>query len=162
MPSRDVHVRTQTFRIDVEQKNALVALRLIGFWKTADVAEFGKAQQTAVHDLGCAPGTHLVLADLSDFKLQSQEVVDAFTTLIATASIKARRLALVLGAGLAWMQAKRMVVRDKIAGFTDAKAARRWLLTGDVALEEPIDMLLARIAATKARELQRSSSENRP
>ncbi|WP_298810436.1 hypothetical protein [uncultured Sphingomonas sp.] len=69
-------------------------------------------------------------------------VVEDCARFISSAAIKAQRLALVLGPGLAWMQAKRMIVRERVAAFDDPVKASAWLLSGEPMLERPIDEVL--------------------
>lgn len=59
------------YTIQVDAARRIVSVALIGFWDQLDVQAFAIDQQAAVRSLQCRPGTHLVIADLSDFKLQS-------------------------------------------------------------------------------------------
>jgi hypothetical protein len=116
------------YTIEPDHENCLLHLRLQGFW-TAEIARsFAIAQQEAAGALACPPGAHLSLADLTEFKIQSQETVAICAKLIASAGNRSRRLAIVAGTGLARIQIKRVLLRDEMQVFDDVSSARRWLL----------------------------------
>jgi hypothetical protein len=119
--------RRMMYTIDVDPGRRLLLLTLEGFWEMETVRAFARDQQAAVARLGCAPGEHLVLADLSRFKIQSQEVVAMCKAFIDGATNSSRRLALVAGAGLARIQYKRVMGRDAMRMFPTIAEAQDWL-----------------------------------
>ncbi|WP_426265332.1 hypothetical protein [Sphingomonas sp. PWP1-2] len=119
----------EKFSIEIDAARRLLRLRLIGFWSNDDVVAFATAEQLAVAKLAGKTGEHLVLADLSEFKLQSQEVVKSCQSFIASARLSSKRLALVGGEGLAWIQIKRVMVRDRMQAFMNIADAEEWLFS---------------------------------
>lgn len=120
-----------SYRIGVDAANKLISLELIGFWSAATAAAFARDQQAAVRRICTRPHQHLVLADLSDFALQPQVVVGICREMIADARLPSRRLAVVGGEGLARIQIKRILVRDRMEVFSDRESATAWLLAGE-------------------------------
>ena len=120
-----------SYTIEVDEPNKLLLLELIGFWSAETAAAFARDQQVAVRRVSARPHVHLTLADLSRFSLQPQVVVGICRTLIAEAQIPSRRLAVVAGEGLARIQIKRILVRDRMQVFNDRAAANARLLDDD-------------------------------
>jgi hypothetical protein len=115
------------YRIEVDAGRNLVRLTLNGFWQIETVRAFATDEQAAVASLSCGKGEHLVLADLSHFTIQSQEVVSMCKAFIDGATNTAKRLALVAGPGLARIQYKRVMGRDHMQLFQTVAKAEAWL-----------------------------------
>lgn len=124
-----------SYIITVDAPRKLVRLQLIGFWTAEMAAAFAAEQQAAVRRICSRPNQHLVLADLREFNLQSQVVVDICRDLIAHASLPSKRLAIVGGEGLARIQIKRILVRDRMEVFASPTEAEAWLLRPDTEAE---------------------------
>ena len=120
-----------SYSIEVDVSSKLVLLDLVGFWSEDTATAFAQDVQAAVRRIGARPNQHLVLADLSRFRLQSQAVVAICRSSILDARLPARRLAVVVGEGLARIQIKRILVRDGMEVFAGRQAAIGWLLDED-------------------------------
>jgi hypothetical protein len=94
-------------------------------WDMALARHFAAGCAAAVARLDCAPGQHLVLVDLRNAVIQSQDVFERLHALVS-ASV-ARRIALVAAAPLARMQTKRLQLRDNVVMFGDLREAEAWL-----------------------------------
>jgi hypothetical protein len=116
-----------SYTIEIDAVRKLLRLQLIGFWTPEIAAAFVEAQQAAVRRISFQPHQHLVLADLSAFNLQSQVVVGICRDLIAKAPLPSKRLAIVGGEGLARIQIKRILVRDRMEVFSNVSSAEDWL-----------------------------------
>jgi hypothetical protein len=117
------------YTFELDRTRGLLRIALSGFWSTETVRDFTADQQAAVAALGCARGAHLVLTDLSDFKIQTQEVVKLCKEFIDGARNSSRRLALVGGDGLARIQSKRVLGRDDMRMFDTVREAEQWLFS---------------------------------
>ena len=119
------------YEIAVDAPRQLVRVKLIGFWNVDTATAFARDQQDAVRRLCTKPGQHLLLADLTEFNLQSQAVVGVCQDLITKAAFRSRRLAVVAGDGLARIQIKRILLRDRMQAFSNIDEAMAWLVTDD-------------------------------
>jgi hypothetical protein len=117
--------------IDFDVARKLVSAKLIGFWDIETAKAFAVDQQLAVRRVCNGPDQHLVLADLTDFNLQSQAVVVVCQDLITKSHFRSRRLAVVAGDGLARIQIKRILLRDRMQVFSSVDEAMAWLLADD-------------------------------
>ena len=122
-----------SYTIEVDVPNKLLLLELIGFWSAATATAFGRDVHAATRRIGVRPHQHLTLADLSRFSLQPQVVVGICRGLIVDARLPSRRLAVVAGEGLARIQIKRILVRERMEVFSDRRSAMTWLLTDETA-----------------------------
>jgi hypothetical protein len=121
------------YTIEVDTRRHLLRLTLEGFWQMDTVRAFAADEQAAAARLTCGAGEHLVLADLSGFTIQSQEVVAMCKAFINGATNSSKRLALVAGPGLARIQYKRVMGRDHMRMFQTIAEAEAWLLEGAAA-----------------------------
>ena len=113
-------IRTQSYR-------RLLRLKLLGFWSMDDFVALQTAleSETAKVRVGGLP--HLMLVDLTDFKIQTQAVLAACQELIGSGANPPEKLALVGGEGLARMQFRRAIVRENMAMFENSSDAEAWL-----------------------------------
>jgi len=119
------------FTIEIDRRRRLVRLTLVGFWEMSFVGQFVNAVDEAVPRLGCQPGEHDVLVDLSQFAIQTQQVFSACQSFVFHAPNPPRRLALVSGTGLARMQFKRVIDPARNQRIFDSVAeADAWLASG--------------------------------
>lgn len=119
------------FSITVEPERDLVRIRMSGFFAEEDIQRFLAARREAHARLTCAPNEHLTLNDVRDMKIQSQEMVEAFRSMLASDSaFRSRRLAFVVSPTLARTQLMRAVDRRDARCFEGPWAAEAWLYTG--------------------------------
>ena len=117
------------FSFDIDPAQRVVRIKLGGFFGADEVACFAEAQARAYAALPKGAAKHLTLCDISDCKIQLQEVVDGFRRLLEDPSLMARRIAFVTGNSPAKMQIRRMVNRDTARVFERAEEAECWLLS---------------------------------
>ena len=123
----------ERYSITVDGDAPFVRIKLGGFFALSDVYEFAAAQAMAYEALASSRGRHVTLCDVSDCKIQLQEVVEAFRELLADPALMSLRMAFVTGASPAKMQIRRLIARDSCRFFEDAQTAERWLVEGDPA-----------------------------
>jgi hypothetical protein len=70
------------FRVEPDTARGVTYITLSGFFLLPDVAAFDREWAQAHRLLRCAPNAHLTLCDISDMSIQSQDVVNAFTTIV--------------------------------------------------------------------------------
>ena len=121
-------VSSGKYSITVDPQTAFVRITLDGFFALGDVQEFAIALARAYAGLASGRGHHLTLCDVSECKIQPQEVVEGFRRLLTDRSLMSERLAFVTGASPAKMQIRRLIARDTCRFFEQADAAERWLL----------------------------------
>ena len=118
------------FTISAEPKRDLVRIKMSGFFTRDDIERFIAARREAHAQLYCGPNEHLTLNDLTEMRIQSQDMVDAFRTLLADPHYRSRRLAFIIGPTLARSQLFRALDARCARTFDDPWAAEAWLLTG--------------------------------
>jgi hypothetical protein len=123
----------EKFSIAVDSANAFVRIKLTGLLTLADVAEFANAQLATYGKLASVQGRHRTLCDVSECKIQLQEVVHAFRQLLADEQLMSSQLAFVVGKSPARMQIRRLILRDSCRFFDTVAEAERWLQSGAIA-----------------------------
>jgi hypothetical protein len=121
------------FSIQVDPQNDLVRIRMAGFFRQADIAEFLEARRQAHEQLSCAPNAHLTINDIRGMSIQSHDVVDAFRAMLAAPEYRSRRLAFVVGYTLARSQAIRALESRAARWFEDPAKAEAWLFAEELA-----------------------------
>lgn len=121
------------FSIAVDVPRSLVTIMMAGFFSPDDIARFVEERDRAHMLLRCGPNAHLTLVDIREMKIQSQESVAQFQTVLANPSVRSRRLAIIVAQSLARTQVKRAANHRDAEYFNDAAEAERWLLEGDAA-----------------------------
>ena len=116
------------FSIMVEPALDLVRIEMGGFFSEADIGAFRFALETRMAALTCEPNQHVTLCDVSAMKIQTQDIVTAFSKVVGHATFQSRRLAFVTGSSLARMQTRRLTDRAGVEFFVDAALAEAWLL----------------------------------
>lgn len=115
------------YKITTEPRRKLVRLKLAGMLTREQVARLYREEHLAILAMGCRPGDHLCIVDLTACPLQIQEVAQAFQSEIKSSG-KARRLAMYVGEALGRMQARRIArERDDVAIFERRDEAEAWL-----------------------------------
>ena len=126
------------FSIQVDPLRDLVRIHMTGFFSPEDIENFLAARTDAHRRLRCPPNAHLTLNDVSGMKIQSQEVVAAFRTMLAAPEYQSRRLAFVTGSTLARGQLLRASGGRNVRCFDTVPAAEAWLFESNQDLvEEP-------------------------
>jgi hypothetical protein len=119
---------TARFSFDVDPSRDLLRTRLSGFFTPDDMAAYVAARRDAFAQLRCPINRHLALTDVTGMKIQSQEMVAAFSAVLADPSTQARRLAFVVATSLARSQLQRALGSRAAACFTTDREAAQWLL----------------------------------
>lgn len=120
--------------IHVDSENALVEVRITGFWTTDDVAAFGRDLLAATTVFLATGRSFNTFYDYSEAIIQPQAVVAAFQTLALSTIAHSRRAALFTENGMARQQARRIAaVRPDMAVFDDRAAAMAWLMEEEAA-----------------------------
>ncbi len=117
------------FSIRLNRDRNLLDVRLGGFFTLDDVARYRSAITAASRELGGDPGQQIMLCDISDMRIQSQDVVEAFRQNMADPLYARRRVALIVTATLARTQAQRAVGRREARMFTSRVDAEAWLFS---------------------------------
>jgi hypothetical protein len=118
------------FSFKVEPERDLVRIRMGGFFRQADIADFLAARRVAHQQLVCVPNSHVTLNDIRGMDIQSHDVVDAFRAMLAAPEYRSRRLAFVVANTLARSQAIRALESREARWFTDTVQAEAWLFAG--------------------------------
>lgn len=121
-----------TFSFDVDPKRSLVRITLSGFFHRDDVLALAAARTEAVKQLSCPPNAHVTMIDVRDLKIQSQETMDSFESLLSAREYRSRRLALVVAQTLARTQIERALAsRPNVGCFSSPYDAVAWLFDED-------------------------------
>lgn len=116
------------YTIECDHRRRMLTLVLKGFWSADEARAFVRDEQQAVRRLGPPAGTHLTLADVREFAIQTQEVSTIIRDLVMNGAATSKRIALVVGGeGLARMQSRRIAEREDMQSFTCVKDAEAWL-----------------------------------
>lgn len=121
------------FSFQVEPQRDLVRIRMAGFFKRADIADFLAARRAAHQKLSCAPNAHLTINDIREMSIQCHDVVDAFREMLAAPEYRSRRLAFVVGYTLARSQVIRALESRAARWFDDPAKAEAWLFAQELA-----------------------------
>jgi len=118
---------TANFSVRTESGRGLLILELSGFFTEGEIAGLAAARDAALATLGTAPNRHVTLCDVSECKIQPQEIVETFRSMLIDPRVAAARLAIVTGSSLARMQVRRLVDRPSLAFFRSRPEAEAWL-----------------------------------
>jgi hypothetical protein len=119
------------FSIRVEPLRDLVRIRMSGFFTLADIEDFLVAREEAHAALRCGRNRHLTLNDVSEMKIQAQEIVSAFQGMLSAPEHRSRRLAFIARSTLARGQLLRATAGRDVRCFDDLTGAEAWLLEPD-------------------------------
>jgi hypothetical protein len=117
------------FSIEVEPERDLVRIVMHGFFTPADIADFLEARRVAHAKLRCPRNWHLTINDLRGMKIQPQDSVAAFQSLLADPAYRSRRLAFVIGRTLARSQLSRALSGRDARCFGTIVEAEAWLFS---------------------------------
>lgn len=116
------------FNIIAERRLNLMRVTMAGFFTPEEAARFAESYRAALKDIK-TPG-HLTLVDITGMKIQAQDVVGNFASLLASPDVRSRKLAFVCSSTLAMLQAQRLTDRAGVQFFDHAEDAEAWLLAG--------------------------------
>ena len=119
------------FTIRAEPSRDLIRITMSGFFTPADIQAFCDARAVEHARLTCGPNQHVTLTDVTQMKVQSQDVVAAFQTLLADSAYRSRKLAFVVDRTLARSQLMRALNGRTAKCFEDRVTAERWLFAHD-------------------------------
>ena len=114
-------------KISLQTTRNLLEIHIQGFWNVDMFYAFQRDVFDAVPKLTAGGRRHVVMVNVSETAIQTQEVVALLQTLIATEDPQPARLAFVATTALSRMQARRLVIRDNIRMFDNQPDAERWL-----------------------------------
>jgi len=124
---------TANFSVHTQSDRGLLILELSGFFTVEEVAAFAAERDAALATLGMPPNRHVTLCDVSECKIQPQDIVETFRAMLIDPRVAAARLAIVTGSSLARMQVRRLVDRPNLAFFPSRGEAERWLFAETLA-----------------------------
>jgi len=133
------------FRITVDPSTHMVRQYLAGFFEAADVERFVEARNAAHEQLTCGPNEHVTLVDVRDMKIQPQDIVQAFGSVLADPRYRSRKLAFVFALSLARMQLLRAAAGRNARLFNNEEDAQAWLLSENDEAENPASSDEARL-----------------
>jgi hypothetical protein len=103
-----------------------IEVKLSGFFTEGDMAKFLEALVAERAKLDPDLSKRRTLYDVSEFRMQAQDTVEAFAAMIADPSNQPGRLAVYVGDAAVRMQVNRVVHKDSLVA-TDIEAAQKWL-----------------------------------
>ncbi|KQN25166.1 hypothetical protein ASE86_02600 [Sphingomonas sp. Leaf33] len=118
------------FAIETRRDLNLLDVRMAGFFSLDDVARYRAAMTEASRALGGDPGQQRLLCDISEMRIQSQQVVEAFRENMADPLYARRRIAFVVSPTLARTQVQRAMGNRTARLFLAREEAEGWLAEG--------------------------------
>ncbi len=119
------------FTVRAEPSRDLVRITLSGFFTRLEFDAFNEARAAEHARLTCGRNQHVTLGDLSGIKVQSQDMVSAFQSLLADPAFRSRKLAFVVHRSLARGQLMRALNGRSAKCFDNRIAAESWLFAND-------------------------------
>jgi len=119
------------FTVRAEPSRDLIRITMSGFFTPDDVEAFYAARAAEHARLTCGPNQHITLNDLSGMKVQAQDIVGTFQSLLADPAYRSRKLAFVVDRTLARSQLMRALNGRTAKCFEDRATAERWLFAHD-------------------------------
>ena len=116
-----------TYQIIADPAMSTVQIVMAGFFAEGDVEAFCHHYMAALDQLRCGPNQHLTLVDMQGTKIQTREIVAAFSKFMNEPTVRSRKLAFVTASTLSRIQAQRLVERDSVRFFQDRTCAGAWL-----------------------------------
>jgi hypothetical protein len=117
------------FNIELDPARKLLFVELSGFYTVADVHRYHAAVHAATARLGGMPSAQRMVCDISGMRIQTQDVVQAFSGVMADPKYKHRKVALVVASTLARMQAQRTTGARDAQFFASREEAEAWLFS---------------------------------
>lgn len=117
-------------KIDIDIENNLLRVELEGFWTSSDFDIYISDELEAITQLRCPPGKHLMLCDLTNLNVVSQDLVEnVVIELNSTGPEDPEWIAIVCKSALLKLQFQRLLTRPRAMIFHDAIDAEHWLLS---------------------------------
>ena len=122
------------FTVDTDEPAGLLHLKLAGFWTSDTVRGFIAALLPAVEQMQRRVGGYSILSDSTEFPVQSPEVSEQFTRIMAAGAGRSRgRTAIVVAGMLNKLQAQRIFKGPHVGVFLTRDEALAWLAETPVA-----------------------------
>lgn len=115
------------FTIESDPARGLLTVRMWGFYMLEDVTRYHAAIGRASGALAQAPSDQVMLNDISDMNIQSQEIVAAFQRVMGDARYAGRRVGFVATSSLARAQLSRIIGGRTARIFATPAEALDWL-----------------------------------
>jgi hypothetical protein len=119
-------IENDFFRISCSPEDDYIEVKLTGFLTPETGQKFAEAYIGAKAKLSADKSRHRTLFDLSELKIQTQDIVAQFGGMLADPSIRSARLALYVGDSAVRMQLKR-IAHENTEIFDSLADAREWL-----------------------------------
>jgi len=119
------------FTVRAEPARDLIRITMSGFFTPADIEAFYQARAAEHARLTCGPNQHVTLNDLTGMKVQAQDIVSTFQSLLSDPAYRSRKLAFVVDRTLARSQLMRALNGRTAQCFEDRVIAERWLFAHD-------------------------------
>ncbi|MGN6819408.1 MAG: hypothetical protein ACTHJR_12130 [Sphingomonas sp.] len=119
------------FTVRAEPSRDLIRITMSGFFTPDDIQAFYDARAAEHARLTCGPNQHITLNDLKGMKVQAQDIVATFQSLLADPAYRSRKLAFVVDRTLARSQLMRALNGRTAKCFEDRVTAERWLFAHD-------------------------------
>lgn len=114
--------------VSTEPHRKLVRARMGGLLTVEEVMDFSRREQDAARAMGLGSGEFVLLVDVAEDVVQTQEVMKTFFDLMQNSPLKARRIASVRKGALNRLQSRRLRdVRSNVEVFDDTASAEAWL-----------------------------------
>jgi hypothetical protein len=114
--------------IAVEPERKRIRSFMEGMLTVAEVAEFSRDEQAAARRMGWSTGQFDLLIETGGNLVQTQDVMHAFSELMTTSPLKARKIATVRAGALTRMQSRRLIPQRRGFQVFEAVAdAEAWL-----------------------------------
>lgn len=118
------------FRLDYEASTNILTITVKGFWTPEMVPEFTGALLQQVRALQEAGHAFDVIVESLEFPVQSNDVADLMTNVMATGfAFTTGRAAVVVGSQLNKLQAERTLAHPRLRVFRAVDQAKAWLAT---------------------------------
>lgn len=115
------------FTIEIDSPRKLLRVCLSGFYSVEDVERYHAAVDEASIALGGPPSRQRMICDVTEMRIQAQDVVAAFQKVMGDPKYRARRVAFVVASSLARMQVQRVAGNRDTQLFDNAGEALEWL-----------------------------------
>lgn len=149
------------FSFTLDAARHLIGVEMSGFYAHDDIARFRTGLTAALRQLNEKPNEHLMLVDIRQMKVQSQESVEGFRSFFNDDRIRSRRLAIVVASSLSRSQVKRAASGRGAEYFVCVADAEDWLLAdpAPIATARPITSFDADRAPEPTQALPRLPAE---
>lgn len=115
------------FTIETDPVRGLLRVRMRGFYTEADVIRYHAALGRATADLPQPPAAQVMINDISEMMIQSQEIVAAFKQVMSDPRYAERRVGFVAVSSLARAQLSRIIGSRTAQIFATEAEAEAWL-----------------------------------